>query len=71
MLSRIITLIFHQTLAKDDVEDDPNTPMVTTHITCYDHETTGTVRFLEPKLIEINCKETFIKSLKQNVPSYH
>ena len=40
--------------------------MMTANIPCYDHETKGTVRFLDPKWIEVNCKNECIQSLKQN-----
>ena len=52
---------------KDVQEDNPNTPMVTANTSSYDHETKGTVRFLESKWIEVNCKKLFIQSLTQNV----
>ena len=51
---------------KDDVKDDPITPMVTVNTLCFDHKTIGTVGFLEPKWIEVNCKKPYISSLKQN-----
>ena len=52
---------------EDDQEDDQNSPMVTANTPCYDHETKGTVCFLERKWIEVNYKKTFIQSLKQNI----
>ena len=54
MLSTITMLAFHLMLTT------ANTPY-------YDHETKGTLRFLEIKWIEVNCKKACIQSLKQNV----
>ena len=52
---------------ENDQKDDPNTHIVTANTRCYDHETKGTIYFLEPKLIETNCEKEFIQSLKLNV----
>ena len=41
--------------------------MVTADTPCYDHETKGAIRYLEPKWIEVICKKPFIQSLKENV----